>query len=331
VQSDGAIAGAGDGRAGEPLALDATAKNPALLAALRKDPGHASELALCSVLPSLATHARRTHGATGGAPSQAAADDEAKQIVHDNRRVARRDGAFSGTSFYFGMPAAMASIYCHQVLMVLQLATVYGHDPSDPARAAEIMVLRGRAPDMAIAAATLRQIGTTAAERGEPKTTLLDAARHSVRQLPATLKARLAAARKAGPFALVLSVLQLVCYVVPFLGIPVYAASYARATRLLGNKAREFYRAGAGGGGPGVGPGPVSWHVAPIAPRRYVVVMIAVTAVATLVTIFLAVHTSKAHHRHPRWALLTFASATVTVMYGRLLRILRPDRTRLSN
>lgn len=286
-----------------------------LVRAIQRDPGHAGALVLCSVLPSLAAHAAHTHGAA--TRSEKPAEQRAAAVVRHSRKVARRDGAFAGTAFYFGMPAVMASIYCHQALMVLQIATVHGHDPFDPARAAEILVLQGKAPDVAAAAATLRVAGTTSRERGEPKTDLRDV----VRGLPASARARWDAFRAKGPVTMILAVLNVACWLVPLVGAPVSAASNARTTRLLGDKARAFY-----GSGPAPPAGPVpSWGVKPVPPTRILVALVLATALLTVVTIYLAFHAS--HHRHhTRWLLLGLAAAFVTITYGRLWWILRSER-----
>lgn len=310
----------------EPAIADADpagAVRTTLVRAIRRDPGHAGALVLCSVLPSLATHAARTDG--HGSRSDEPADERAAAVVRHSRKVARRDGAFAGTSFYFGMPAVMASIYCHQTLMVLRIAAIHGHDPFDPARAAEILVLQGKAPDVATAAATLRVVGTTGRERGEPKTSLRDVAH----DLPATARSKWNAFRAKGPVTMVLAVLNVACYLVPFIGAPVSAASNARATRLLGEKARAFY--GAGPASPAAAEpagqmrGQVTWGVKPLPPLRTLIVLVLATAVLMAVTVFLAFHGP--HHRHhTRWLLLSLAAAFVLVTYVRLWWILRKGR-----
>jgi hypothetical protein len=305
--------------AGDPAGGERTT----LVRAIRRDPGHAGALVLCSVLPSLATHAARSQAARSR--SGKSADERAAAVVRHSRAVARRDGAFAGTSFYFGMPAVMASIYCHQALMILQIASVHGHDPSDPARAAEILVLQGKAPDVATAAALLSVVGTTNKERGVPRTALRD----TVRGMPASARARWDAFRAKGPVTMILAVLEVVCWLVPLIGAPVSAASNARATRLLGDKARAFYGTGpAPPAAPELDPalhGRVAWGVKPMPPMGILVVLVLATAVLTVVTLYLGFHGP--HHRHhTRWLLLGLAGAFVMITYGRLWWILRADR-----
>ena len=62
----------------------------------------------------------------------------------------------TGSSFYVGMLPAMAMIYFEQLNAVLRIAAVFGRDPSEPVRAAEILVVQGRYPTVAEAAGALR-------------------------------------------------------------------------------------------------------------------------------------------------------------------------------
>ena len=43
-------------------------------------------------------------------------------------------------------------IYCHQLLLVLRIAALYGREPADAARAAEMLVFQGRYADRETAA-----------------------------------------------------------------------------------------------------------------------------------------------------------------------------------
>jgi hypothetical protein len=56
------------------------------------------------------------------------------------------------------MPAALISIFCHQVLLVVQIAALYGRDPVDPLRAADVLVVQGRATSVDAAVHGLREL-----------------------------------------------------------------------------------------------------------------------------------------------------------------------------
>jgi hypothetical protein len=300
-----------------------TSVRPTFIGALRADPQHASELALCAVLPNLSTHARRWHSSVS---RDKAPESRANSVVRRTTVVARRDGAVTGTSFYVGMPAAMASIYCHQLLMVLKIAALNGHDPADPARAAEMLVLRGRYPDVGTAAEALATLGRhdrPAADRG----TIGQVVRQSLRSVPGQVREKIAQARKKGPLAAVLAAVQLATYVVPFIGVPFWAASYARSTRQLGKKAVSFYSGSHDTLDP---PAPAdraleaAWARLPSLPRHLLAILAAVALVLTV--LFVAIARLFVHHRGGRIT-LAFSGIFVLACYARLYYILRPDRS----
>lgn len=291
-----------------------------LAAALRADPAHASELLLCCVLPNLADHASRWLRRGEGR-------DRPRSPTWTVRRStsrARRDGAVTGSSFYIGMPAAMASIYCHQVLMILQLAALHGLDPRDPERAAEILVLRGRAPDLASARNTLAQLGRTAAERGAERQTVADTIRTEWHELPGRARKAIANARQQGLFNGIIRILGMVSYLVPVLGMPVWAASYARATRQLGKKALEFYGAGAGSGpDAAVSAGlAAAWRRLPLLPRHLLVGIALIAGLLTAAALLLLRAVLK--HKSERIG-LAFAGLFIATCYARLWWILRRE------
>ncbi len=54
------------------------------------------------------------------------------------------------------MLPAMAMIYCEQLVVVLRIAAIYGRDPTDAARAAEILVVQGPYPSVTAATEALQ-------------------------------------------------------------------------------------------------------------------------------------------------------------------------------
>ncbi len=155
---------------------------------------------------------------------------------------ARRDGAVTGTSFVVGMPAAMLSIYLNQLRVVLQIAALHGHDPCDPARAAEFLVVQGKYATVEEAAAVLAAVPV---HREREHQGVWKAAIATARQVPSLVSLEVHKAKSAGWVNAALSVLGAVSFVVPVLGVPVCAAGSARTTRRLARSATEFY-----GGGP---------------------------------------------------------------------------------
>ena len=97
-----------------------TESSRTLLQAVRADPHHASELVLLRVLAQLAPNVTARHKV--GVPVEQAT----KRLIRRATSLARRDGAITGSSFYVGMPSAMAMIYCHQLLLVVRIAAQLG-------------------------------------------------------------------------------------------------------------------------------------------------------------------------------------------------------------
>ena len=126
---------------------------------LSKDPGHAPELAVLNALPLLSP------GVTRWQAEQVRYDGR-EQVNRLARRTLRRSigragwaGAITGSSFYVGMVPTVTVIYFEQLRMVLRMAAIYGRDPEDPARAAEILVFQHRYPTVAEAEAALHSAG----------------------------------------------------------------------------------------------------------------------------------------------------------------------------
>jgi hypothetical protein len=308
----------------------ATQPRTTLVGALRADPAHAGDLLLCCVLPSLADHTVRWHRHVSSQDDHSV-ERAAASRVRRSTAVARRDGAVTGSSFYIGMPAAMASIFCHQVLMILQVAAVHGLDPHDPARAAEILVLRGRYPDLTSATDALCKLGTSPASRGEQRQSIRETLRAEWGKLPERGRTAWSQARQRGPVGAVISVLHLVSYLVPVLGMPVWAASYARDTRHLGRRALAFYAPGAapasdgGAGHAGAEQLATTWARLPTLPRHLLAVLAVVFGVVTAGALLIL---RAVLHRKAERIGLVIAGLFIATCYARLWWILRPERRR---
>jgi hypothetical protein len=115
-----------------------------LWTALRRDPGQFFELATLYALPQLSPEVIRWSETwplrhPGETPLQLALRANREAI-----RTAAFGGALIGSSFYVGIIPATAMIYFDQLVTILRVAAIYGHDPADPLRAAEILVIQGR-------------------------------------------------------------------------------------------------------------------------------------------------------------------------------------------
>src|SRR5277367_5967984 len=109
--------------------------------AVRRDPAHLPELVLVRVLPLLSPGVSGwvagLHGVETTPPEQLA-----RERVGGSTVRARWVGSITGSSFYVGMPSALAVIYFEQLLVVLRIAAIYGHDPRSAARAPELLVIQ---------------------------------------------------------------------------------------------------------------------------------------------------------------------------------------------
>jgi hypothetical protein len=85
--------------------------------------------------------------------------EESDRLRHQTLLVSRVDGAVSGTPFFIALVPAYVAFLWTQTRMVLRIAALYGHDPTNPRIAAELLALRGVYPSVPEAAAALERIG----------------------------------------------------------------------------------------------------------------------------------------------------------------------------
>jgi hypothetical protein len=161
----------------------------------------------------------------------------ARRVLRRSTNVARRGGLITGSAFYVGMVPAMAMIYCEQLVVVLRIATIYGRDPLDPVRAAEILVVQGRYATVGEAADALASIGT----HGDASASGPGTALRVVQQLPAMIGLRLRRVNWRSPIDVLITGAEIASYLVPVISLPIWAYASARAMRRLGHSAIDFY------------------------------------------------------------------------------------------
>jgi hypothetical protein len=291
-----------------------------LLQDLRADPHHASELVLLRVLAQVGPNV--TAGNPGNRPGLSV-EQATKRLIRRATSLARRDGAIIGSSFYVGMPSAMAMIYCHQLLLVLRIAALYGREPAHPARAAEMLVFQGRYADMEAAAAALRRAGTAAASdhHGFSIRTIVV---QTARQVPQMVGMRVQKVRRGGPWGMVISAASLASYLVPFVGVPALAASNGRATRQLGKQAVAYYAAHP------EPPAPDPEVVLPQRPgvRARILLTCAVIAAGVILGVAAAmIPLGTTRLDVPRWAVIVLMEVFLAATLSRLLWITRQRST----
>ncbi|WP_233601125.1 MULTISPECIES: hypothetical protein [Micromonospora] len=118
-------------------------------------PGFAPELLAIAAVEELGPRARdwaeRTRGRYPGADADGLARLAARRFV----RLARTGGALAAGTGLFAPAAELAAVLWTQANLVLHLAAVYGRDPADPERVAELLVLTQVHPDVGTARAAL--------------------------------------------------------------------------------------------------------------------------------------------------------------------------------
>ena len=266
---------------------------PPLVRGLRHDPHHAPELLLLHAVPRLSPQVRRWHDSLLRRHPESDIDTVTAKLI---RRAAA------------------------QVLIVLQIAALFGYDPTDPARLVDLLVIQGRHPDAEAASAALRTAGATApGADGHHVPNPFRAAGHAVRHVPGMIGLRFNAFRRGGPINATLSVAKFASYLVPVLGIPAWAIDQSRATRRLGNDAAAFYALR-------TGPDPASDVLLPppLKPRTRRLCTAGVVVLGLLLAILAAV--LPLGGLTERWTVLVFAELFLVVTFGRLLWITRAGR-----
>ncbi|MFJ5097993.1 hypothetical protein [Streptomyces sp. NPDC088557] len=251
-----------------------------LLGEIRARPGRLPE--------SLASFALRHLGPGAGATvdrlraARPGADDAALRalVVARGRRAVTAEGAFVGGPFLLFVPFAFCGALLSQARTVLELAAVEGRDPTDPERAAELLVLQGVYEDVPTARTSLAAIpekdGPGDAEGSGTGREAVEADREGVEGGREGVEGGAAAVRRgaAGPgrvavlFDLVMrmarllglltpdasggplarlgrwalvGVVFLTGLVAPLVWLPYMAVAYLRATRRLMDRATVFY------------------------------------------------------------------------------------------
>ena len=219
--------------------------SPSLLTLLRHDPAHVDELALLWALPRVGPGVADWHArAVAKAPAGREQHWE-KQTIRSATGNARWGGFIVGSSFYVGMVPALAMIYCEQLGAMLRVAAIHGRDPTDPVRAAEILVLQGRYPTVAQAAAALRA-AASADHAHRPRMTRTERLGALLHAVPPMIGLQLR--RMRNPLDILLGAAEVASLFLPVISIPAWIYANSRATRRLGKAAVAFY-----GGTPGDG------------------------------------------------------------------------------
>jgi hypothetical protein len=218
---------------------------PGLLARMRADPTHAPEYLAVAAVETFGPEADRwvrTFRAKNPTVTEAyvALSVRARFV-----RLSSYSGAAAGVAGAVGAILDIGVLAWNQARMLLHLAAVYGFDPTDPERAAEMLVLRGIQTKLDTA-----RTAVDVARRKQDATALLQRVPTGRGRGLATLTWELA--RMAGMTAAKRAVLK----IVPFAAVPLGALANASATKKLADEAARFYHRRRHGGGYALPPPP---------------------------------------------------------------------------
>jgi hypothetical protein len=199
-----------------------------LLRTLRAKPGFAPELLALAAVDHLGGEARWQTAWLRATYPDASAERLSRLAT---ARFVRQAG-YRGAAAALGGPAAMlmesATLAWLQARLVLHLAAAYGHDPLDPARAAELLVLQRIHPTLEVARAALAESARPTHEVPESEPS------------PARLAVQLG--RLAGNGMARATVARLASRLLPGGAILIGALSGARSTEQLALRANRYYR-----------------------------------------------------------------------------------------
>jgi uncharacterized protein (DUF697 family) len=198
-----------------------------LLARMRADPVHAPEHLTLAAVERLGPEARDWVIAMRRRHPAATDENLARHARTRFVRLARYSGATAGV---LGLPGAIVDtgvLAWTQARMVLHLAAVYGHDPADRERAAELLVLQQVHTVIATAETAL----DVAARRAAPA----DLLRH-------TSGSSLAVARALAGMVTGHVARRALLKVVPLASVPLGAMANAGSTKRLADRTIAYYR-----------------------------------------------------------------------------------------
>ncbi|BFV60800.1 hypothetical protein KCMC57_up59040 [Kitasatospora sp. CMC57] len=227
-----------------PVDAPASALSRFVLRAALADPGHLPEL-----LANFAVHHLGQRAATAVARAReehpGAGDAElSAMVITRGRRVSESEGACVGGPFTVLVPFAFCTALLTQSRMMLELAAVTGREPTEGARAAELLVIQGVYGDEEEAAAALE---AAAAARPDAPPGRITALWRVVKRMAhllgvVTPEGRpVSTAVRVGQWVLLGGVF-LIGLIAPLVWLPYLGYSYHRAGQELGERAWAYYR-----------------------------------------------------------------------------------------
>lgn len=200
---------------------------------LLDDPAHAPELLAAAAVRLIGPHAAAWAGAVRSTYPAATDEGLARLATRRFVRLAAAGGLVSAGAGLFAPVAELATAALTRAALVLHIAAAHRHDPGDPARIAELLVLTQVHGDESAARAALKEATEAPDERG---------AAHDTPPLARVVEAwvRLAVplAAESGGWGL----LRLAARIVPGARVIAVTGGQVAAAERLATRASAFYR-----------------------------------------------------------------------------------------
>lgn len=236
-------------------------------------------------------------------------------------RTCMVEGSFLGGPFMALLPVAFCAALLAQIRMILELAALSGRAPTEPVRAAEVLVIQGVHPDVPTAQAALRTAAArTKADDGGRRPGLKElgtavwrmsrllgiTAPESEHEQPGTVKRIANWAALIGTF--------LVGMVIPLIWMPYLALGYRRGTLDVARRANAAYL---GSGGPIRRED--GGHVVPFMTGAVGRALVGIVATAVLTVVLFIINVAFAGNRWASALVILVLAAAVTggIWYAR--------------
>lgn len=221
----------------------------------QRDPEHVVERIALYAADRLAESAREWAAEIRTSRPEAAREVLVEELRLESARMARINGAISGTPFFLAMIPGYLSYLWQEVRMWLRIAALYGHDPGELRTIAALLALLGVHQTVEAAEASLAAVQRKPAQkpqgRRSPRVWVRGIKRvlvlggfmsiHALERPARALDRTMAIARTA---AWVITFV--ITWTVPLLGVVAMAWACERHTRQLGHSGRHYYIGAAG-------------------------------------------------------------------------------------
>lgn len=223
-----------------------------LVRAVAADPDYLAERLTAYTLAWWGPRAQRSLETLRQRNPDADPEELRRAVVERTVRTCMVEGSFLGGPFMVLLPVAFCSALLAQIRMILELAALAGRAPTEPVRAAEVLVIQGVHPDVPAAEAALRVAAARKPRHdgGKPRWKTLGPALWRMARLlgilaPAGEEDRPGILRQIARWG-ALAGTFLVGTVIPLVWMPYLAVGYRRGTLDVAARATAAYSGTAG-------------------------------------------------------------------------------------